>query len=147
MTYRKRLWYFEESYLKYSILHLALTKEIDLSNNRAAMQLICTMSLYNLQFCSYKCKYTQNVLSERGFMRCLFESITQQSYLTPALDQKIQIFDSRAVVGQIERPYMTFTFLLVHVCMYTMTCRNEAGMHLWSPNSTILACVQLYLRK
>ena len=57
------------------------------------------------------------------------------------------IFDDRAVIQYIERPYMTCNLQVIHVCMYKMAHLIETVIRAWSINWPILAHIQLQMRK
>ena len=89
--------------------------------------LICRMSVYNLQFFSYECKYTQNVLKSG----C-------NPYLEPYLSDYIShtarkyISNCRAVIPQVECPYMTFNLHAMYVCTHKMAYWKETVVCIWS---------------
>ena len=60
-----------------------------------------------------------------------------------ALTLKIDIFDSRPVVSDVEGPYTTCSFQAMCVSKHKMAYWKETVMHVWSHNSSISDYMQL----
>ena len=93
---RKRLWC-----MFGAITHqLYLTSGSNTENRHLRLQSscsICRMSIYDLYFSSYECKYTQNVVLWEGAM-CVWIHVSLIVFHIQPLTQKIDISNSRAVV-------------------------------------------------
>ena len=57
----------------------------------------------------------------------MFGSITHQSYLAYSSNPEIDIFNSRAVIQSVERPYATFSFRVVCISVHKMVYRKGSA--------------------
>ena len=73
----------------------------------------------------------------------MFGAITHHHILQPAVTEKTDFFNIRAVVCYVERLYMTCSFQVMGVSMHKMSYQKEVVMHVWIHNSPIISCIQL----
>ena len=64
--------------------------------------------------------------------------------LHPAVIQKIDISDSRAVIGYVEGLHTTGSFPLRSVSTHKMLYRKVVAFRVWTHNSRIVSRIQLY---
>ena len=63
------------------------------------------------------------------------------------LTQKIDIFDSRAVIGCVERQHTACSFLVMSVSMHKMWHRKVVAFRVWTHNSQNVSRIHTVLTK
>ena len=78
----------------------------------------------------------------RKRLRCVFGTITHESFLACSSTQEIDICDSRAVIQYVEC-LPTYSFQVMSVSTHKMSYRKESVMCVWSHNSPVVSHIQL----
>ena len=115
------------------ISHSALTQKIDISDSKAVIRYVerpyPTSSFRVTSVSAHK-----TVVPECGCDACLDPYLADR-ISRPTLIQRIDISDSRTVVGSVERSYKTLSFRVVRVSTHKMAYRKETAVLVLRHNS------------
>ena len=95
-----------------------------------------------MQFIRLIALYAQKWPTERDCHACL-EGYLAIRTLHPALTQKIDISDSRVVIGFVECQYTTCSFRVTSVSTHKILDRKEVALRVWTNKLPIVSRIQL----